>query len=690
MADFITAVSSVSELTTWYTSTVPGTIPSGDRYIAELAGGAYELTGVSWVGKTLASAGQLIVRAASTAKPNVPGTAARPKPAGTSSAVITHSYGANNAFGSSIADGFVFEDIGFQTVTNGVFLFNAGTFVRRCVLYRAHLNAYFSFNGTGRASNCLGVSSVAGTVASFNGPANLTSNTFIGFVDGAVVALQGSFQNSIWRNNVAINLGGSTDPWPTPPTSFFSSSSSNNATSLSSAGNCPGTSPILNAVAASLAVTSSAGALDARPVTGSVLLAAGVVSSLNEGTDWYGASRSGTTPTIGAVEAAYVPDTTPPTLTSPTGTSTGATTASGTVSTNEAGGTLYRLASTNATELAATVKAAALTSAVSAAGTQTVGFTGLTPSTTYYAHYVHTDAAGNDSAHVGSASFTTAAASDTASPTMTGTVSVTPGSNTASAMCPTASDNVSVTAYEASLNNGATWPFTSATPTISITGLTPSTPYTNVQFRAKDAAGNTSTPVLLATFTTTAAPATATTLSGPSSGSVGSASTNFTVGANGAITGTVTVTPSDGGNGGTFSPTSVNISNGTPTAAFTYTAGSSGTKTISISDNGSLTDAAPLSYSATTTPGRLLFTNNPADICREFGSGSPITSRSATMWVHNSTTGVLVAQISVSTDSAGLFGTISSGLMTLSTTYRLDWKFSSGEYGSVYRTTETT
>ena len=92
--------------------------------------------------------------------------------------------------------------------------------------------------------------------------------------------------------------------------------------------------------------------------------------------------------------------------------------------------------------------------------------------------------------------------------------------------------------------------------------------------------------------------ATATTLSGPSSGTTGVASTNFTVGANGTITGTVTVTPNDAANGGTFTPTTVAISSGTPTATFTYTPASTGAKTINISDNGSLTDAANLTYTS--------------------------------------------------------------------------------------------
>lgn len=92
--------------------------------------------------------------------------------------------------------------------------------------------------------------------------------------------------------------------------------------------------------------------------------------------------------------------------------------------------------------------------------------------------------------------------------------------------------------------------------------------------------------------------ATATTLSGPSSGTTGVASTNFTVGANGTITGTVTVTPGDAADGGTFTPTSVAISSGTPTATFTYTPASTGVKTISISDDGGLTDATSISYTS--------------------------------------------------------------------------------------------
>lgn len=93
--------------------------------------------------------------------------------------------------------------------------------------------------------------------------------------------------------------------------------------------------------------------------------------------------------------------------------------------------------------------------------------------------------------------------------------------------------------------------------------------------------------------------ATAVTLTGPTSGTSGVASSNFTVGADGAITGDVVVTPSDGGDGGTFTPTTVTINSGSPTGTFTYTPASTGTKTISATNDGGLTNPSSISYTST-------------------------------------------------------------------------------------------
>jgi len=90
------------------------------------------------------------------------------------------------------------------------------------------------------------------------------------------------------------------------------------------------------------------------------------------------------------------------------------------------------------------------------------------------------------------------------------------------------------------------------------------------------------------------------TMTGPTSGVVSVASTNFTVGVSpigGDITGTVVVTPASNA-GGTFTPTTVNLTTGSPTATFTYTPASTGAKTISVTNNGSLSNPSNITYTS--------------------------------------------------------------------------------------------
>lgn len=206
-------------------------------------------------------------------------------------------------------------------------------------------------------------------------------------------------------------------------------------------------------------------------------------------------------------------DGTAPTLTSPTATATGTTTADGSVSTNEANGTLYWLASVNASESAATVKAGS-SQAVSSTGVQNVAVTGLTASTSYYLHFVHRDSSGNDSAVATSAQFTTDTPPDTTPPTLTSPTVNSFGS---------ASVNASVTTNEA--NGTLYWLVNTSSSATAVAvkagssqavsatgaqavyteGLTPSTLY-YVHFLHRDAAGNDSAVSTTAPFTTDAAP----------------------------------------------------------------------------------------------------------------------------------------------------------------------------------------
>lgn len=112
---------------------------------------------------------------------------------------------------------------------------------------------------------------------------------------------------------------------------------------------------------------------------------------------------------------AAAPDVTAPTLSSPTDIQTGTTTATLTVSTNEANGTLYWFASTSATPPSgANLKAGTGavqfgTQAITTTGVKTVNVTGLTAGTAYYSYFLHRDAAGNDSTISSADGFTTTA-----------------------------------------------------------------------------------------------------------------------------------------------------------------------------------------------------------------------------------------------------------------------------------------
>jgi hypothetical protein len=128
------------------------------------------------------------------------------------------------------------------------------------------------------------------------------------------------------------------------------------------------------------------------------------------------------------VTAVVVGDTTAPVLSSPAGTATGQTTATISVNSNEANGTLYWAVTTSATPpgdesaiMAGTGAAAFASQEVNATGAQNFTATGLAASTTCYPHFVQRDEAGNYSSIVSGAGFTTASTAPvTLSPTSAG------------------------------------------------------------------------------------------------------------------------------------------------------------------------------------------------------------------------------------------------------------------------------
>lgn len=148
--------------------------------------------------------------------------------------------------------------------------------------------------------------------------------------------------------------------------------------------------------------------------------------------------------------------------------------------------------------------------------------------------------------------------------------------------------------------------------------------------------------------------ATAVTMTGPTSGTVSVASSAFTIGANGALSSSVTVTPSDNGGGGSFSPASVTISSGTPTATFTYTPSATvQTDTISVTNNGGLTNPANISYAASAAA--------PSASVVRFSQLSGMTeSGSASNWIYTGTSGSWGGEQALSTTGlqSGVDGSI--------------------------------
>jgi len=137
-------------------------------------------------------------------------------------------------------------------------------------------------------------------------------------------------------------------------------------------------------------------------------------------------------------------------------------------------------------------------------------------------------------------------------------------------------------------------------------------------------------------YVASSTPATAITMSGPSSGYAGAPSTSFTIGANGTITGTVVVTPSDSGAGGVFTPTTVSISNSTPTQTFTYTPAvlRNTAVTISETNNGGLANASNITY----TVSRPTMSPSPSALSINTSGNVIVLTGVGTTWTVNTPT----------------------------------------------------
>ena len=112
-------------------------------------------------------------------------------------------------------------------------------------------------------------------------------------------------------------------------------------------------------------------------------------------------------------------------------------------------------------------------------------------------------------------------------------------------------------------------------------------------------------------------------LTGPTTGLNNTSSSDFSVAANGAIVADVIVTPSDAGNGGTFTPSTITLTSASLSGTFKYTPTSNGAKTISITNSGNLQNSPALTYTVTTAATTLSITG--PTFCRAPSESSPFT-----------------------------------------------------------------
>jgi hypothetical protein len=171
-----------------------------------------------------------------------------------------------------------------------------------------------------------------------------------------------------------------------------------------------------------------------------------------------------------------------------------------------------------------------------------------------------------------------------------------------------AGSTISVTVQRTSdskyLNSSATWQ-SGITSCISVTDTTVTGQGYAGVFQYSSAGPNFYFDNLVLSAASTA---TAYALTGPSVGPASAASSNFSITPNGSTS--VTITPSDGSSGGTFTPASLTWSGDNSTKTFTYTSLGPDSVTISTTNNGSLTDPSSLSYSGVVTTTKTFVVQN--------------------------------------------------------------------------------
>lgn len=145
------------------------------------------------------------------------------------------------------------------------------------------------------------------------------------------------------------------------------------------------------------------------------------------------------------------------------------------------------------------------------------------------------------------------------------------------------------------------------------------------------------------------------TLTGPSSGNVNAASTNFTVTPDIAINGSVTITPSGAGSAG-LSPTVLNFSNSSTPQTFTITPLTSGSITLTMTNAVGLNNSAALTYTA----------NAVAPSIPTVGIATPLNASATVAFTGNSDGGSAITQYRAISTPGSFTGTGLTSPLTVS------------------------
>ena len=299
MADFVTSITTVAGLRTWWDSTVPSTVSSGNNYIAELAAGTYDLSTVSasWGGKTVA--GTVTIRAAAAARLTSPSRALRYDTDG-----VLMLMGNIEIYFSAFYT--VLEGLQFYSAAPSAGLhLNAYSMLSHCIVAGTILTrADDLYCG---AKDCLFVGNRSDALVYASNPIYLEACTLVNFGTGDAFRI--SSANNVIKNCVFATLAGTAAV--NVVSGGVSGSSANNAFNV---GTAYGTSSTTFTAASEFVNVVSESVADLQLKSGSSLATVGA-AGVGTGTDIYWQARTSSY-SLGAFERdAGVADTTLPTQT---------------------------------------------------------------------------------------------------------------------------------------------------------------------------------------------------------------------------------------------------------------------------------------------------------------------------------------------------------------------------------------